>query len=193
MTSSIKVADTQYPIHELLRNRWSARSFSDQSISSYDMNRLLEAASWSFSANNMQTWRYVYAHRHSPRFGDIWDCLAGGNRPWAKNAAALVICLAQTNRNTEKPNIWASHDLGAANMNLVLQALSMDIYAHVMGGFDASKALALSQANRDEWEVVAMLALGYLDAPDQLEEPFRTRELTPRTRKSIADFAWELS
>ena len=73
MTSSIKLADTQYPIHELLRNRWSARSFSDQSISSYDMNRLLEAASWSFSANNMQPWRYVYAHRHSPCFDDAWE------------------------------------------------------------------------------------------------------------------------
>jgi hypothetical protein len=32
-----------------------------------------------------------------------------------------------------------------------------------------------------------MIALGYLDAPEKLEEPFKTRELTERARKSVSD------
>ncbi len=189
---SIKTASTHYPIHELIRNRWSARSFSEQAISAYDMNRLLEAASWSFSAFNAQPWRYVYAHRSSEHFADLWQCLAGGNQPWAKNAAVLAIGLAHTKQGTAQPNLWAKHDLGAANMTLVLQAFSMDIYAHIMAGFDAEKALHIAQADHNEWEAVTMMALGYLDDADKLIEPFKTRELTPRTRKSIADFSHKL-
>lgn len=186
---SIKIAQTQYPIHELIRNRWSARSFRDQFISQYDMNRLLEAASWAFSGNNSQPWRYVYAHRNSEGFEQLWHCLLGGNQPWAKDAAVLMICLAQTNSGTDKPNAWAKHDLGAANATLVLQAFSMDIYAHVMAGFYADKAIAIAQANPNEWEAVTMMALGYRDDADKLVEPFKTRELTPRSRKPIEEFS----
>ena len=34
-------------------------------------------------------------------------------------------------------------------------------------------------------EPVVFIALGYLDSPEKLEEPFKTREITPRTRKPL--------
>jgi nitroreductase len=34
---------------------------------------------------------------------------------------------------------------------------------------------------------VVVIALGYLDEAEKLEEPYRTRELTPRTRKSLKE------
>jgi nitroreductase len=187
---SIKIAQTQYPIHELMRKRWSARSFQPQTaISPTDMNRLLEAASWAFSANNLQPWHYIYAHNGSEGFDKLWNCLAGGNQPWAKNASLLLICLAQTNSGTDNPNPWAKHDLGAANTNLILQATAMDIYAHVMAGFNAQQALSLSNLDPNAWEAVTMIALGYLDDAEKLPEPFKTRELSPRTRKPLDQFS----
>jgi nitroreductase len=67
--------------------------------------------------------------------------LDGRQYPWAKNAAAYIISLAKTTFDKEgnPPNDGAEHDFGAANMSLVLQAHSMDIYSHPMGGFDKIK------------------------------------------------------
>ena len=76
--------------------------------------------------------------------------------------------------------------MGAANFALTLQANAMGIYTHVMAGYD--KARAVTELELPETvDSVAIIALGYLDSPDKLEEPFKTREITPRTRKSVAE------
>ena len=69
-------------------------------------------------------------------------------------------------------------------MSLVLQALSMDIYAHPMGGFDSTK---LSQTFElpPNLQPLVVIALGYLDNAEKLVEPFLSRELAERTRKSL--------
>lgn len=185
---SIKIPVTQFPIHELINKRWSARSFKDQAISPDNMNRLLEAASWAFSANNMQPWHYIYAHKNSEGFEKLCDCLAEGNRTWAKNAAVLVLCLCQAHNNNGE-NAWAKHDLGAANATMIIQATAMDMHAHVMAGFDAPQALQLSNFDPKQWQAITIIAIGYLDDAEKLPEPFKTRELSPRTRKSITEFS----
>jgi hypothetical protein len=63
----------------------------------------------------------------------------------------------------------------------------MDIYGHMMGGYDPAKLRADIQLPEEE-EDVCIIALGFLGTPDQLEEPFRTREITPRSRKAIEEF-----
>ena len=63
----------------------------------------------------------------------------------------------------------------------------MDIYGHIMGGYAPDKLRETIQLSEDE-EDVCIIALGFLGNPDQLEEPFRTREITPRSRKAIEDF-----
>lgn len=187
---SVKIASTQHPVIDLIKNRWSARSFSDKAISENDLHTILEAASWAFSANNAQPWEYIYAHRQDTEaFEKLHGCLLGGNQPWTKNAAVLMAVFAHKKLENGLENKAAKHDVGSANATLMLQATHMNIYGHVMGGFDAAKAIDILNINTEILEPVVFIALGYLDTPEKLIEPFRTRELTPRTRKQLTDFA----
>src|SRR6476661_4281016 len=111
----MKTAATTYPVHELIRNRWSPRSFTDQPVSPEQVGQLFEAASWAASAMNLQPWRYIYAHRaDTEAFEKLADCLVPGNQPWAPKAAVLVLALAKTQNDDGTPNGAALHDLGLA-------------------------------------------------------------------------------
>jgi nitroreductase len=186
MSNSIKIPQTQGPVMEALKNRWSPRSFSEKAISETDMRTILEGATWAFSAGNEQPWRYIYAHKGTALFEQLFQILAPGNQIWCRGAAVLVLTMTETLGGNGKENVWAQHDLGAANFALHLQANALGIYGHTLGGFDREKA-------KSEFELpesllpVAMMALGYLDAPEKLPEPFLTRELAPRTRKSVGE------
>ena len=186
----IKIAKTEWPVADLLRKRWSPRSFADAAISGDDMNTLLEAASWSFSGGNLQPWFYHYAHRGTPGFEMILKNLATGNQGWAKHAAILVVTTAKKERDPGKPNIWSKHDLGAANMALIIQALTMNIYGHFMGGFDINGMAETLEIDTAVYEPVSCLALGYMGDPDQLEdEKLRIREMEERKRKNVGEIS----
>ncbi len=188
----IKHAVTQFPVLDLIKERWSARSYSPKAISKDEVHTLFEAASWAASANNEQPWEYVYAHKGTPGFDTLFECLMPGNQPWNKNAAVLVAAIARkTFVANGNPNGYGEHDLGMANAQLLLQASSMGIHGHIMGGFDKAK-LAASLKLTDNQAPVCMISLGYLDDAEKLEEPFKARELTPRTRKPLTEFVKQL-
>jgi nitroreductase len=186
--NDIKKAITSTPVLEVIKHRWSARSFSDKALTTETMNTLFEAASWAASANNEQPWQYTYALKGTPGFDRLLHCLAPPNQIWAKGAGVLIAAIARkTYQVNGKENGWAVHDLGMANAHLFLQATSMGLYGHPMAGFDKvklSETLELS----DDQAPVCIIALGYLGNADQLEEPFKSRELTARTRKPVSEF-----
>ncbi len=184
-----KEAQTRYPVHEFIRQRWSARAFSDRPIAHEELMTLLEAASWASSSMNEQPWVYLYAHRGEEAFDRMYECLLPGNR-WADGAAVMLISLVRKKFSAnDRPNRHAMHDVGSANTTLLLQAAAMDIFGHMMGGFDMQKTIDTFQVPED-MEVSCFIALGYLDDPEKLEEPFRTREVSPRSRKPIEAFAF---
>jgi nitroreductase len=185
-----KTAVTTRPdVLELIRRRWSPRAFSAQPVAPETLETLFEAATWAASSGNGQPWRFVYAHRADKvGFEQLFRLLVPANQTWAQHAAVLIVALAQTTLPNGKPNLWATHDVGAATATLLLQATALGVHGHVMGGFDAAKtreALALP----DDVLPVTFTAIGYLGSPDQLEEPNRTRELAPRTRKPVSEIA----
>jgi nitroreductase len=185
----LKIPKTEYPISELIKSRWSARSFSDNKIVTEDSIRtIIEAGSWAFSANNEQPWRVITALKGTEKFDKILATLMAGNTPWAKNASAFVVSIAKTNFDKEgNPfNASSEHDLGAFNATMVLQAMSMDIYAHPMAGFYADK-IKESFSLGEFLKPMVVIALGYLGEADNLEEPFLTREKTQRSRKNISE------
>jgi nitroreductase len=188
----IKEVQTEHPVIELIRKRWSARSFAETMLEQTQLDTLFEAASWAASSGNEQPWQYVYAFRGTEGFEKLWDCLDKGNQIWTKRASVLMASVKRTIiEKSQKENHWSSHDTGMANAHLFLQAISMDIYPHPMAGFDKDKLTSLLGLTEHQ-EPVCMIALGYLDSPEKLEEPFRTRELTPRTRKPIESFTTKL-
>ena len=189
---AIKEADVATDVHPLILKRWSPRSFSDRAISADQLTELFEAASWAASANNEQPWQYVYALRGTPAFDELWECLKPGNQPWAKDAAVLFVALyRKTFLKTGQTNPWAEHDLGMANAQLMLQAAHRDIYGHLMAGFEKGKVTKLLDLTSDQVPV-CMGALGYLGNPEDLEEPFRSRELSERSREPVREFVKQL-
>ncbi|MBK8341251.1 MAG: nitroreductase family protein [Flavobacteriales bacterium] len=187
-TRAIKEARTTHAVLPLIRQRWSARAFSDRPITEEELHTVFEAASWAPSAMNEQPWRYRYALRGTPWFAALWECLLPGNQPWAQNAGALVVCsgLVLLHKHNQPNHSW-QHDVGMANANLLTQAVSMGIYGHLMGGFDHAKANSALSIDTTTEELVCFLALGHLGDPGGLPEPFLTREITPRTRRPLPE------
>jgi nitroreductase len=191
-TTMIKEAVTQFPVLDLIKKRWSARSFSPKAIAPEDVKTILEAASWAASANNEQPWEYIYAHKGTAGFDTIWNCLMPGNQPWNKKAAVLIVAIARkTLAANGNPNTYAEHDLGMANAHLLLQASAMGIYSHPMAGIDKAKLVESLKLIENQYPA-CIIALGYLDDAEKLEEPYKERELTPRTRKPLSEFVKEL-
>lgn len=182
---------TTYPVHELIRSRWSPRAYAATPVAQDTLNQVFEAASWAFSAVNAQPWRYIYAHKaDTAAFQKILDTLMPGNQPWAQNAPVLIIALAKNQHENGQPNGAALHDLGAANATLFLEATALGLHGHVMGGFDREKVRQDFNLP-DNLTPGVVIALGYLGEAEQLEEPFLSRENAPRTRKPVAEFAFQ--
>lgn len=186
----MKHAPTKYPVHELIRSRWSPRAFAAQPVAPETLAQVLEAASWAFSAMNAQPWRYIYAHQGTAAFDKMVDCLLPGNQPWARHAPVLLLALAKTHFDNGQPNAAALHDVGAANATLLLEATALNLHGHLMGGFDHDRTRQ-EFSLFDELQPVVFIALGYAGAAEQLDEPFRTREAGARQRLALADFAFQ--
>ena len=58
-----KPTPTDYPIHELLTQRWSPRAFDCRPVDAQVLQRLLEAARWAPSSYNDQPWAFIVAMR----------------------------------------------------------------------------------------------------------------------------------
>jgi nitroreductase len=191
--NNIKIANTENPVYDLIRKRWSPRAFNGEPISEKELNTIFESASWAFSSMNYQPWRYIYAHRSDENnFSLLLDCLVPFNQEWAKNASALILSLAKKKYDDGKQNLLSLHDLGAANATLALQAQSMGIYSHFMGGFDKNKTVQNLKIESEEYEPVAFIALGYIDSPEKLNEKLLKRETAPRIRKPVSEIVKRL-
>lgn len=182
----IKEAKTHYPVNPLIRNRFSARAFSEEPISKDTILHLIEAAAWAPSSMNAQPWRYLAGFKGDALFEKMKECLLPANRIWAENASALLLSIAITNFNNGNPNRHALYDVGAANANLFTEATSMNIFGHTIGGFDYDKTTAEFKILPPQ-EPVTFIALGYLGNPDKLSEPLKQRELTRRERLPLND------
>ncbi|HEY6675161.1 MAG TPA: nitroreductase family protein [Terrimicrobium sp.] len=186
-----KTASTDYPIHELLTARWSPYAFEDRSVGDSDIHSLFEAARWAPSSYNEQPWSYIVARREEPEeFNKLLSCLVEANQEWAKAAPVLVLCVVtlRFTRNN-KENRAAVHDLGLAAENLVLEATSRGLSVHQMIGIEPDKAREIYSIP-EQSEAWTAMAIGYRGEPTNLPEGLKERDLTPRTRKRLAEFVF---
>lgn len=186
-----KPADTLYPIHDLLRQRWSSRAFDDRPIEPEKLRSLCEAARWAPSSNNEQPWRFIVANKdYETEWNRLLACLVEGNRKWAYRAPVLILSVASLNfEDDSTPNRHAFYDTGMAVENLVLQATALGLSAHQMAGFDVEKARADLKIPSG-YEPVAMIAVGYPGDLASLPDRLRERELQPRSRRPISEWTF---
>jgi nitroreductase len=186
-----KPADTEYPLHDLLRRRWSPRAFSERPVERQKLHSLFEAARWAPSSNNEQPWNFVLATKEQPEeYARLLHCLNAKNQVWAQRAPVLMLSVARiTFSDDGTPNRHAFHDVGQAVADLTVEATDLGLWVHQMAGFDVERArqtLAIPAG----YEPVAMVVIGYYGDPTLLPEPLQQRERAPRRRKSTREFVF---
>ena len=185
-----KPADTQYPIHDLLRHRWSPRAFDDRPIEPEKLRSLFEAARWAPSSKNGQPWRFLVATKEDKTGYDrLFNCLVEANQKSSYRAPVLMLSVAQLRFEDGSPNRHALHDVGMAAENLVLQGTALGLVAHQMAGFRIDQARADCKIP-EGYEPVAMIAVGYPGDPALLSDRLRAREVQPRVRKPLTELVY---
>jgi nitroreductase len=186
-----KPATTKYPIHDLLQRRWSPRAFSDRSVSRENLASLLEAARWAPSSYNEQPWVFLVATKADPdAHAKMLGCLVEFNQSWAKAADVLMISVAKLQfAHNGKPNRHAYHDVGLAAENLVIQATALGLVVHQMAGIEVDK-IRSTYSVPEGFDPVAGIAIGHPGDLESLSAELRERELSPRERNGIAEFAF---
>ncbi len=184
-----KPAITQVAIDATIANRWSGRAYDvAKPVTHEQVIALLEAARWAPSCFGDEPWRFIVWNKatNPQAWQQAFDCLVPGNQSWVANAPLLVLVCADTlfGHNLQ-PNRFAQYDTGAAAENLCLQASSMGLMAHQMGGFDAN--LAREKFNIPaQYTVMAMVSVGSPADIATLSGDALARETAPRSRKPLS-------
>ena len=186
-----KKASIDYPIHELLAERWSPYGFEDRPVAQADLRSLFEAARWAASSYNEQPWNFFVATKENPEeFARLLSCFVEANQEWAKAAPVLVLGVVSLkfSRNN-KDNRAAVHDLGLAAGNLVVEATARGLCVHQMIGILPDKAREVYQIP-EHYEAWTAMAIGYKADPAKLPDALKERDLTPRQRKPLSQFVF---
>jgi nitroreductase len=183
-----KPAITQVAINDTVANRWSGRAYNPEKMVSHDdLIALLESARWAPSCFGDQPWRFIVCNKNtdSQSWQQGFSCLAESNQLWAKDAPLLfVVCADSLFSHNLQPNRWAQYDTGAASENLCLQASSMGMMAHQMGGFNATAA-RIAFAIPDQFTLMAIISVGYPADSASLTPEVLSRETAARKRKPL--------
>lgn len=194
MTAYLTEPDTALTVHDAIRRRRSPLAFADTPVPRELLQSLFEAARWSASSYNEQPWRFVVATRENPEAYDaLLSAVNEKNRRWASRAPVLVGAITRTRfSGRERDNRHSGYDLGAAMATLTLQATEYDLYVHQMAGFSPERLREVAGIP-DEFEAMAMAAIGYRGDPADLPEDLRDRATRERTRRSLEDTVFGLN
>jgi nitroreductase len=186
-----KKAQPDWPILEVMQERWSPRAFDPaRPVSAQDLASIFEAARWAASSYNEQPWRFVVGRKGDATWQKIFDTLVPGNQGWAQFAPVLLITFAKkTFSHDGSPNKYGFHDIGAALAHIMLEATALGLHAHGMAGFNYAKARETFGVP-DDFEIGAACAIGHLGNPDELQGWQRDAELKPRPRKPLKELVF---
>lgn len=185
-----RTASTSVPLHPLLAERWSPRSFDPtRPVEPTQLAAVLEAARWAPSSSNSQPWRFVVGLRGDETFKTVFDTLMPGNQVWAANAGVLLVAVTQTLTEAGKQRRHGAYDTGQAVALMTVQAQAEGLGVHQMGGFSAP-ALTDALGLPEGYEPTTVIAIGHVGDPDSLPEALATRERAPRERRPLAETAY---
>ncbi|MDX8047112.1 nitroreductase family protein [Gracilibacillus sp. S3-1-1] len=172
-----------YPIDDMFLDRWSPRSFAEKEVDDETLMSVFEAARWSPSASNKQPWRFIIAKTAEDR-EKFHSFIMDGNLAWCTKAPVLAVIVSDTEAG-------GSHgfDTGTAWGYLALQAMKSGLITHAMGGFYRDKAREVLNIP-EQFDIQAVIAIGYQDEKEKLAEVFQEREL-PSSRRPVAESVME--
>jgi len=187
-----KPASAEYPILDVIAERWSPKAFDASPVAAEQLHSLFEAARWAASCFNEQPWAFLVARREDgAAFERALSCLVEKNRAWARSASALIFaCARREFARNARPNPHAAHDLGQAAAHLALQAVALGLAVHQMAGFSADAARD-AFGIPEGWDALTAIAVGRPLRAEDLDEEQRRSESVPRTRKPQSEFVFE--
>lgn len=185
-----KSIDTSASISDIIAERWSGVSFDPKrNVSNEDLQSVLEAARWAPSCFGDQPWRYIVSNKatHAQGWQLIYDSLVEKNQAWCQHVPVLIAACHDTQFTmNDNPNKYGAYDTGAASVSLCLQARALGLMTHQMAGFSA-ELIREKFSIPPRFEPIAIIALGYQIAEDEIPEQFKERELAPRKRNALSD------
>ncbi|MBE9914161.1 nitroreductase family protein [Paenibacillus donghaensis] len=180
--------NSEYPVSPLFLNRWSTRAFSNREVSDQDLYTVLDAAHWAPSASNGQPWRFIVARTEEQR-SVFHQFIHELNLAWVSSAPVLIVVASDKLKENGEPNVAHAFDAGAAWASMAIQATMLGLFTHAMGGFDRNKSRQMLNIP-DNFEIHAVIALGYKGDKSALPEAIRQREV-PNSRRPLNELVYE--
>lgn len=175
---------TAKPVHPIILNRWSSRSFANEAISDDQLYTVLEAARWAPSGSNAQPWRFYVAKTEQEK--ELFQQFINPrNRVWSHKAAVFILVTSAKFNNEGKLQSSHAFDAGAAWATLAYQASALGLNTRAIGGFDREEARRLLAIPGDI-ELHAVISLGVRGTLEDLDESFHEAE-KPSQRKALED------
>lgn len=171
-----------YDIDDMFLERWSPRSFQEKEVPQEDLMSVFEAARWAPSSMNMQPWRFIIARTEEDR-ERFHSFVMDGNLKWCEKAPVLALIVSDKEAATH------AFDSGAAWGFLSLQARKKGLITHAMGGFYKDKAREVLGIP-EEYDIQALVAIGYQDEKEKLTEDMQQRE-EPSPRRPVEESLME--
>lgn len=107
-------------LDELIKNRKSVRDYLDKEIPDSDLEKILQAGYLAPSWMNSQPWKYILVKNQDTK---NLLCELSGNQSHVKNAAALVVCIADKNgwSKEEFGEVLAARGIGEQGRERIFQ------------------------------------------------------------------------
>lgn len=183
-----RLADTSVPVHPPIAQRWSPRAFDpDAVVTGNQVTALLEAARWAATWGRRQPVRFVVGLRGDATYTTLADLLSRGNS-YAKAAGALILVCADEGDEPDTA-LYSAVDAGAAEANLIIEAVSRGLITHPMAGFDVDGARA-AFGIPEHVRPLMVIAVGSLADYDRVDPEIAERDTAPRSRKPLDEVAF---
>lgn len=181
-------ATTRFPIHPPIARRWSPRAFDPHAeVSAEQVTALLEAARWAATWGRRQPVRFVVGVRGEPTHQTLCDLLNRGNA-YAKAAGALILLCADEGEDSDTA-LYSAVDAGAAEANLIVEAVSRGLITHPMAGFDVEGARAAFGVP-PQVRPLMIIAVGSPADYETVSAEIAERDSRPRARKPLEEIAF---
>lgn len=170
---------TTDPFSSLLLRRYSGYDYDLSKVVTHEqLLQILEAGRLAPSSYNEQPWNFIICNRatHPESYVRALSTLVEFNQNWAKNAPILIVSVAASKSSRKDLfNRWGQYDTGAAAYSMMLQATSLGLMAHQMGGFDEGKIREAFSIPED-FTPMSVMAIGYPSSnttqPERKRKPF---------------------
>lgn len=145
---------------QLTQARFSARKFTDEPVSTDDLNYILECMRMAPSATNAQPWRFLVVKTQEGR-KRLYECY---QREWLLTAPVVVVGLKNTQANWVRRYDGKPHgdvDLGIVMEHAALAAAERGLGTCWICAFDPERFRQLFP-QPEGWEAVALMPIGHI-------------------------------